>query len=983
MSADNLYGRDAERFEVIDGASGVMLITGDSGIGKSTFLSALTAAWQPTDLVAAPIRLGSVRGSLQSAFATGLGDCLHQYMIAEPEPGRLIWDRLKDVVISAGTGAAHQIGEIAVGVAFTYVESKLGKDATKVIRAALTEVLQPPTDSFDARMAQLIVPDAAAELTNLAREIADYTGRKLVILLDDGERLAADDRGLLAELASIPSDSVRILVCANDSDSHGAEILRIVRGRNARFLRLEALSEPAIEAWLHAEGVQSARWETIVHVSSGYPMFIAEAIRLTKDGISLAEIQVPDSFDVLMEATWQALDQSLQVTATTLAGYADPPDDAFLAAYLGVTPLEFSAARRRLIERGVFVRRADGQAWFHERRRAHLWHRILGQEERRFVAQKAIVASREWLDSHSRIEAWIFGSIPSLVRELSEGERDDYLAKLLTLSREELALLWAMVEIIEPDGEYGQFADTGKIVRYASVRAQPIVNPLAALERLTELELISGAANDQMSITCMVTPHALGLAALIGEIEREFSVRPLQRLATSVFSAFIRDDLAPFNAAAISLGEVSIAVQRSAFGDLQRNEKTFRALEKTPGLGLVFTVDDEPVSVTATFDTAEQRDNARQKILDRSLASSRLTVRRMLDLPPARVRCARYGSLVKELGLDAAKQTMTGAVDLLWHLDHRSRAIAVLREAMDGHEASALGIESTQRYLLDAYGAPQSWVEYEVHGGSDGETVEIHPEGKPLKEDALRDLRLRATGVLKPDEQIVRRTVRYSRDGDVPHPLREVVDCVEKNGRAFNRLLPKVRIAFDGDKLAAAIQAELLVRAGLRAALAADGLANPDTSPGDSLFIGLHIEGQGIEGWSEWIATSFRVADCQGTATVHVLPEGSSLTMWEPSVEELHSIGIEDPTLIRSSGSGIASYVLADDIRFDDTGTPSLDDGCPTRSSPATELVSHIDMRRTAPRDDDVDVDDDDENVPEVTSVPGPRNTLTNPTYGM
>jgi hypothetical protein len=536
-----------------------------------------------------------------------------------------------------------------------------------------------------------------------------------------------------------------------------------------------------------------------------------------------------------------------------------------------------------------------------------------------------MAASRKWLDSHSLNDTWIFGSIPSLVRELSEGERDDYLAKLLVLSGEELALLWAMIEIIEPDGKYGLFADTGKIVQYASVRAQPIVNPLASLERLRELGLTGGAANDQMSLTGMVTPHALGLAALIGEIERAFGVRPVQRLASSAFNAFIRSDLAPFNAAVVSLGEDSVSGQRRAFGELQKSEKTFRSLEKTPGLGLVFTVDDEPVSITATFDNPEQRDEARRKILDRSSASSRMTVRRMLEFPPVRVRCARYSLLIKELGLGSAKQKMTGADDLLEHLNRRSRTIAILRSGINDYEASVLGLADARRYLLEAAGAPQSWAEYEVSGGGNGGAVEIHHEGEPLREDPLRDLRLRAAGVLKPDEQILRRTARYSRDGEVSHPLREVVDFVEKNGRAFNRQLPKVLLAFDANELTAAIQAELTLRAGLRTALAEDGLAVLDAWPDDSLFIALYRERRGGEEWAGWMATTFRVADGQRTTAVHVLPEGASITMWKPSMEELRSIGIDDPALIRSSGNGGALYVLADllgydadDIRFDD-----------------------------------------------------------------
>jgi hypothetical protein len=53
---------------------------------------------------------------------------------------------------------------------------------------------------------------------------------------------------------------------------------------------------------------------------------------------------------------------------------------------------------------------------------------------------------------------------------------------------------------------------------------------------------------------------------------------------------------------------------------------------------------------------------------------------------------------------------MTGAGDLLEHLDRRSRTIAILRSATNDYEAAALGLADARRYLLEAAGAPQSWV---------------------------------------------------------------------------------------------------------------------------------------------------------------------------------------------------------------------------------------------------------------------------------
>ena len=181
MTSTSLHGRDDDRARIARATSKVVLIAGDSGMGKSDVLASLDDVWNDTALIAAPIVLESVQGSLQTAVARALGDCLHRYTSENPEPAKELWRSLKELAGRAQAATRQQVGELLIGTMFELLETKMGTSATKAIRGVLREVLRPVAGTFDDRLKSFTVPDVASEIAALAAQIAGSSQRSIVL----------------------------------------------------------------------------------------------------------------------------------------------------------------------------------------------------------------------------------------------------------------------------------------------------------------------------------------------------------------------------------------------------------------------------------------------------------------------------------------------------------------------------------------------------------------------------------------------------------------------------------------------------------------------------------------------------------------------------------------------------------------------------------------------------------------------------------
>lgn len=242
MNEAALHGRDHDRDAITGEPAGFVLVVGDSGIGKSSFLSALTT-WPGTPLLSSPIVLKSVEGSLQTALADGISDCISQYLDEAPD-AHTAWALMKSIADRARTITGREIGGAILARALTYAESKLGEDVVNIGKKVLGDVSKGGLLGFDGQLASIRVPDRATELCDIASAFSQAVGRPIVLRLDNAERLLSSDHGLMAELVDAVNGSVTIVACVTSHHAEGDEIIKKVTMRGAKQHELLPLSPP-------------------------------------------------------------------------------------------------------------------------------------------------------------------------------------------------------------------------------------------------------------------------------------------------------------------------------------------------------------------------------------------------------------------------------------------------------------------------------------------------------------------------------------------------------------------------------------------------------------------------------------------------------------------------------------------------------------------------------------------------------------------
>lgn len=921
MSHVTLHGRSDDLRTLTAVQSGLVVISGDSGIGKSELLAGLESGWQKNDLVAGASVLGATQGSLQTAFVDAVGDCLRQYVGEHPESARTLWVGLGGLLDRAASATAREVGGILIARIFTSIEHKLGKELALVAREALSESLRPESDGLDDRLQRLMLPDLATDLISVASDASTLTGHRLVLRFDRGELLNSADLALLGEVADRSIESLLILTTFSTSQPHSSAALAILETRGAKPHNLSPLKSPAIREWLAAENVAPETWGQLSRLSSGYPFFLQDAIRLSKDGRQLDQLSAPNGFDALLRLAWKSLDPAMQLLAMKVAGFADPPTDVFLAEYLRIDALAWSTTRNQLVSAGVFISRPDGSTWFHDRRRNYIWLEIMTCGDRAITSDASIEALRVWHNEHPDIGEWSTSALPSLLRAAAkEIEDESYLGKLIHLTVDELCILFALIELVEPAGSLGPFADTSLVGGYASTRFGRPVDPIASLERLARLGLISSSANEDRSISAVIIPDALTYAALLAELEQRLHQRPVPRFASTIFLRVLRPILGAFQAASMSVGDGSLRSHRDAHQTLSQSGP--RAMCDVPALGIVVRIDGQSVAATVTFQKIEERDSACARLAQYEAHRGTLEpeIASAVTLPRSRVRHGRYSELAKRLGLDRVKEPVASADDITARVGRRVRIVETIRRHFTEEEASSFGWREPLSTLVDVRDEQTGWAEISIAGCTEGELREFTlPDGQWLLKDPLLELKLRRDGLLRPGERVTRWTVHGgSSKLEAPHPLQDVSEDLKKLGRSYNRNLEQVLVELDEVTVARAIRSERDIERRILEDLRAGSLI--DESDDGRLSASLHVflqirsaDGLG----TNWFAYHYEVHDGIGEVTVKVLPPDAPSPEWRPSAEEATAMGISDEALISHSGRGFADAVLAGLLGFD------------------------------------------------------------------
>lgn len=916
-----LHGREGDRDAVMALPDGFILVVGDSGIGKSSFLSTLTT-WPGEPLVSSPIVLKSVEGSLQTALADAISDCLSQYLAGAPDV-RAAWAVAKSIMDRAKTITGSEIGSAVLARALTYAESKLGKDVVDIGKKVLGDVAKGGMLGFDDQLASIRVPDRAKELWDIASGFSEAVGRPVVLRLDNAERLAPSDHGLLAELVDTAVGPVRIVACVTPHHAAGDAIIQQVSLRGVQPHRLLPLARSAIEEWLISSHVPQARWDTIIRLSSGYPFFIADAIRLADAEASLGEIAAPNGFEALMRASWNSIPEGIRATAARLAPFAEPPSDDFILDYLGFDVLQWGILTDTLLESGIFVRRSDGAAWFHDRRRAFIWERVLTDKPREHVAGAAFAAVASWLDGESSLELWVPSATAVLARAVEPSAANSLTHEILALPDVSIALLWGLIEVMEPDSIRAPFAEIGEVIRHAEARSSRPIDALTAMTQLEAKGLIETREADDARLVRSNVRQKTDYAALLGEIQLRFHTTPRPRLASATFDAFVRPVMGSFDAAAISLGKSSL-VDHKDQAKLLSDPRIIGGAKEPLTLGATVTIDDQQISFTANFSTRWARDEAERAVLAIDGLTSRVRPDRVILLPQPRLRYARYRLAVKSLGLKLANTSAPTPDELMEFLDLRARYAKALGTVSTTDEMEVLNL-GRQRFLVDMRRDPGTWSSFEVRTDNVKPTQDVSELAPDLR-DPLLELKLRADGYLTGKERVVKTVTRFGKQPSIPHPLTAVLDDMDAAGKTYNSGLRSVLFRPDPEMLEREIHRERQRLSSVITALASAGVEGV-TAHQRSLLVGFWEDPD--EGWhsdfGNWSACALEVDDDQGAVAVRRLPRSPmNVTEW-PTITVPDVFAGHAGAIAKSWQEGVAGSVIAPLLGYPDHDARMMD----------------------------------------------------------
>lgn len=231
-----------EVWQVVTRTGPVVLVTGDSGTGKSSVLQA-TMGEYPDSVVAPPVAMCLFdSGSLQSALFEVLATVL-----ATSGPGQKGWKDLAKRLRHATREAALEVGKsLAEAVIEEVVEvakAKLGQNVGQGLLKFWKGLKKDTSPNLRRTLRTQADNNVVRLLVRMGEEVAAVVGRQIVITLDEGNRLGEDDQRALASLAAQPAQRVRIVIAWSTSEDQSLPGLTRLRKLGLDEVPVAGLSE--------------------------------------------------------------------------------------------------------------------------------------------------------------------------------------------------------------------------------------------------------------------------------------------------------------------------------------------------------------------------------------------------------------------------------------------------------------------------------------------------------------------------------------------------------------------------------------------------------------------------------------------------------------------------------------------------------------------------------------------------------------------
>lgn len=370
----------------------IVVVSGDSGTGKSSILLAHQKKLASgTTLAPPPITCSFDSGALQVAILNSLVNAL-TISTADRTAWRQIQYRFehasKEMAVKIGKSLAQAVTQEVMA----QVKQRLGEHAGEGIAAFFRKLRQDPLDDLRRDLQSRSDTNVVKLLTKLCDEVAAALSCDMVLAIDECQRLTDDDQRALASLSLSPPKRARFIIAWSSAAQPARDGLVRLREANCREVVIGGLSVADIESLLASAGLASSHAERVLFLSNGFPLIVEGLLNQLRSGETLDTYTPPTAFVRALEDALDRLHSNDHLAVRKLSVFELPPAETTLATYLQISATEWGVLRHRLERESILSVERNGQLWFHESRRSHLWNEVLSQAERLEIGQPAYSA---------------------------------------------------------------------------------------------------------------------------------------------------------------------------------------------------------------------------------------------------------------------------------------------------------------------------------------------------------------------------------------------------------------------------------------------------------------------------------------------------------------------------------------------------------------------------------------------------------------
>jgi hypothetical protein len=822
----SLFGRAELVESVARNEARVLLVTGDSGIGKSSVLQASCA---PRDgwVLPAPITAVRSSGALYAAYLDALGAALAELLQAGIA-GPTFSERMIELGRRVGNEQLSVLGRVAFDELVAVIRGRVGDQVGIAITDFVSENMPDNVARLAARASSARDPLAYEILSAFAETAADLAeDRQIGLSLDQAERLTEDDLRLVADLAEhLPAQVHLRLAYATDDVERTQKVVSLRAGSSTiDTMEVPALTEVDVGEWLEAASLDPNLAGPVTQQSGGYPLLVETAIAHLKGGGELTEVPRHEQLMRRTQVSWQRLSPEARAVARKLAVLPDPLPEHELRELVGVTDVgQWATVIEELRESRIFSVTVNGQTWFHAERRRFVLSDCLTAEQRDEAATAA--AGFLWAQGFRTTDFAAvarFAQVAALAPTYQA--KEPHLAAAAALDYEGLAVAAALLELAV-EGKMSANADS--LLSHALTFTDRIDAPITTIEAMVEADLVVTASNEWMTVV-VAGWGPKTQAFLQGRAGVELRRSPVPQIVQVMFSLALGDRLGEFEKAQLGIGSPSIgslgriaAGADADIGYVNRRELGHNLLVQGSLVG------DVPFWLAVSYPTAESRDHALAEVAGLNVESpiGTVSVRRVSAHPTEPVPVQRFARALERGRHDRAahirdrgdiKLPPPAGLDDNDLANERARAAEVLSGLASPAERSAMELDDG--YLFVWAAEDNHWAECVVCGtGSfDARPLPALLEGD--FHDHYEGLRIRQALHLSPLESVVHHHFSAG-ENTRRDPLASEVAYRRSRAAKFNGGQPQLFITLEkhflSERLDSAFKAELRAARAMR-----------------------------------------------------------------------------------------------------------------------------------------------------------------------